>query len=309
MREEADSSGMQRWLKVCALFALAVVLLSLLNFALAVHPYRFTSDTNPGVHGVEYESVRFPTSDGLILAGWFVPGAIETEETIIIGHGYPFDKGDVLSTTLFLYQRYNLLYYDHRYFGESEGSFTSIGLRETKDVVAALDYLEARGLDGPVGGLGFSFSASVMLMTDDERLDALVAEAPYASLELMVNEQYRFLVGPLKYPFTGMTAVYSRAMFGAWPSQVSPAEAVRDTDRPTLLIHGTDDTQIPFSHAEHIMERASASVELWEVPGGDHGGIRLVAGDEWRMRVVTFFEANLGEPTRPPGQEIRQGQD
>lgn len=284
---------MDRWLKVLALIVLIVMVLSLLNFTLAVHPYRFYSDATPNDHGVDYEEVRFQTRDGVTLAGWFVPATRETDRVIIVGHGYPFDKGDVLTAALFLRDRFNLLYYDHRSFGESEGTVTTIGLRETRDIEAALDWIEDQGL-GPAGGLGFSLSGSTMLMSEDERLEALVAEAPYARLDLMVEQQYRFLVGPLKWPFTGMTAVYSKAFFGAWPSEVSPMDAARETTRPTLLIHGTADEDIPFSHAEKIMAGASENVELWAVEDGDHGGIRSVAGMEYQQRVTAFFEEHLG---------------
>lgn len=280
-------------IKVATVGVLAILTVSLLNFGVTVNPVRSYSEANPQDLGASYEPVQFETEDGLMLAGWYLPAERETNRTLIIGHGYPFDKGDVLAGTLYLQQHFNLLYYDHRSFGESEGHLTTVGLRETRDITAALDYLESRDPDQSIGGVGFSLSAATMLMTEDDRMDALVAEASYADLSLMLDEMYSFLVGPLKWIVTVPTAIYAKIFFGAWPSDASPMDAAAETDRPTLLIHATDDDQIPFTHAEMIMEAASDSVELWEVEAGGHGGIQYHEGRGYQQRVIAFFDENL----------------
>ncbi len=285
--------AMRGSLKIVTVMILAVLTVSFLNFGITVNPVRSYSERTPAELAVEFESVRFRTEDGLVLAGWYVPAAVETNRTLIVGHGYPYDKGDVLAPTLFLQAHFNLLYYDHRSFGESEGQVTTVGLRETRDVTAALDYLEERDSNQSIGGLGFSMSAATMLMSEDDRLEAVVAEAPYADLGQMLDDKYGFLVGPLKWVVTVPTAIYSKVFFGAWPSEVSPKDTVNKTQRPTLLIHAVDDDQIPFSHAEDIMETASGSVELWEVETGGHGRIQMNEGNDYQERIIDHFDTHL----------------
>ena len=83
---------------------------------------RFETDDDPKKYGLDYESVSFPTSDGLTLRGWFIPAATVLREglqqgemawntcaTILVGHGYPFDKANILRHALFLHPRFHLL--------------------------------------------------------------------------------------------------------------------------------------------------------------------------------------------------------
>ncbi|MEK8173859.1 prolyl oligopeptidase family serine peptidase [Streptomyces sp. M19] len=47
---------------------------------------------------------------------------------------------------------------------------------------------------------------------------------------------------------------------------------------PFLLVHGAADTMVACSHSESLataLERAGAPVELWTVPGADHGWFGL----------------------------------
>ena len=52
--------------------------------------------------------------------------------------------------------------FDFRYFGESEGAYTTAGLLETRDVQAAVEYVKSRSDVNPerIGAMGFSMSAS-----------------------------------------------------------------------------------------------------------------------------------------------------
>ncbi|MBM4134538.1 MAG: hypothetical protein FJ245_12325 [Nitrospira sp.] len=86
--------------------------------------------------------------------------------TIIVGHGYPFDKANILRHPLFLHARFHLLLLDFRYFGDSNGTYTTAGLLETEDIAAAVSYLEQRNDVDPerIGALGFSMSAATFLL-------------------------------------------------------------------------------------------------------------------------------------------------
>ena len=155
-----------------------IVVLPLFNFLLGVHPPRFQTDDDPKRYGLDYESVSFPTSDGLTLRGWFIPTASAAREswrqggmawntcgTVLVGHGYPFDKANILRHALFLHPRFHLLLFDFRYFGESDGGYTTAGLLETRDVQAAIEYVKSRSDVNPesIGALGFSMSASAFI--------------------------------------------------------------------------------------------------------------------------------------------------
>ena len=152
-------------------------------------------------YGLDYESVSFPTSDGLTLRGWFIPAsqpachlnrsgqgemARDTCATILVGHGYPFDRAKTsFGMRSSCIPAFICSYLIFRYFGESEGAYTTAGLLETRDVQAAIDYVKSRSDVNPerIGAMGFSMSASAFILTRHPDVKAIVADSPYATLE------------------------------------------------------------------------------------------------------------------------------
>ena len=120
-----------------------IFLFSLLTFLLYIKPPKYYSSVKPSDYNLEYEKVSFKTNDGLTLKGWFIPSS-HSNATIIVGHGFPFDKGNILPVTKFLNKHYNLFYYDFRSFGESEGKITTIAHKEQEDMLQAISYLKNR---------------------------------------------------------------------------------------------------------------------------------------------------------------------
>ena len=292
-----------------------IFLLPLFNLLLGVHPPRFQTDDSPKRYGLDYELVSFPTSDGLTLRGWFIPAASaslgpsrqgemawNTCATILVGHGYPFDKANILRHALFLHPRFHLLLFDFRYFGESDGAYTTAGLLETRDVQAAVEYVKNRGdVDpGRIGAMGFSMSASAFILSRHPDVKAIVADSPYASLEGVVERQFFFLPGPTKWPLVALTKLYARLLLGVTVSDAVPADAVGELTIPLLLIHGDADSQIPVEHSRQIHAKADpAMTELWIVPGADHGFAHALEGYQYENRVKQFFERNLCNSASP----------
>ena len=295
-----------------------IFLLPLFNLILGIHPPRFRSEDNPNNYGLNYEEISFPTEDGLTLRGWFIPaespvqplpsqekGAPDACATILFGHGYPFDKANILQHSLFLHSRFNLLLFDFRYFGESEGAYTTAGLLEIRDVNAAVEYVKGRNDVDPtrLGAMGFSLSASSFILARHPDLRAIVADSPYASLEKVVQQQFFFLPGPTKWPFVALTRVYARLLLGLRLSDGSPSKAVEELNIPILLIHGDKDSQIPLEHAREIYAQANPNTtELWLVRGADHGFAHAMEGYQYEIRVREFFERHLC-PETPPRAE------
>jgi len=277
-------------LKAVLILVGIVVLLSLLQFILSVRPPRFYSDNKPLDYGLKYEDVSFVTKDEMKISAWLIESD-KSNGTVIIGHGYPFDKGNVLPVAKFLYPDYNLLFYDHGYFGESEGKMTTVGLREVLDVEAAVEFVRERmGENESIGLYGFSLSASAMIMARP-RVNAIVSDSAYADLGNLVRHVYR-IFGPLKYPFVWMTNLYSKVFFGKFPSEISSANALRGYDVPVLVIYGEKDSQIPIENA-YELKQSNSNVELWIVEGADHGQAYAFNKREYEKRIKTFLSKNM----------------
>ena len=198
-----------------------------------------------------------------------------------------FDKSNIIPAVTFLHPNYNLLLYDHRYFGESSGRITTAGLREVEDVKAALRYVKKK-YDLPIAFYGFSLSASAMLMADED-VNVIIVEAPYADLERMIKRTYS-IFGPLKFPFVMTTNMLAKLFFGVHPRDVSPQNAVKDSKIPILLIHGEKDSQISVENAYAIKE-SNPSIDLWIVKNADHGEAQL--SSDYERRVKAFLRKHM----------------
>jgi pimeloyl-ACP methyl ester carboxylesterase len=268
-----------------AVFAGAVVMLSLVSFWLAVRPPRLAVALTPGDVGLTVENVTITADDGVPLAAWLVPRA--GAPAIVLLHGYPSEKADLLPIAAALAPRFTVLLLDQRYFGQSGGRATTIGYRERGDLRRAVDMLAARGFN-EVGVFGFSLGGAVALLAaaDDPRIRAVAAYAPFADLRSLGYELYGWL-GVLKYPFVALLRGWSLLFFGHDITAVSPERAAAKISVPVLLVASRADEQIPFAHAERLRGALARNprAELVTVDRGRHG--ELPAG--FAARLAEFF--------------------
>ena len=273
-----------------------IIIFSVLTFIISVHPPKLDEKRTPADLGLDYEEVSFKTSDGLTLRGWFIPSNY-SKATIIVGHGYPFSKSNILGLGKFLNKHYNLLLFDFRYFGESQGRYTTAGWKEQKDVLAAINYLKSRKdiNKSKIGAIGFSLSASTFIMTKTSDIKAIVADSPYASLDNMIERSYFIFPGPLKLPFVWITKLLAKITFGLNTKDISPEKDIKDIGIPVLLIHGDRDSQIPVENSKVLYEASDKNLtELWLVEGADHGYSYASNPDKYEKRVLEFFDEHLG---------------
>jgi pimeloyl-ACP methyl ester carboxylesterase len=259
----------------------ALLIASLASFALAVRPPRITVPLRPDDYRLPVEHVTIRADDGVQLAAWFLPrpGA----PTVILLHGYPAEKADLLPIASALAPEFATLLVDQRYFGDSEGWATTLGFRERRDLKRMLDFLESRGAT-TVGVFGFSLGGAVALLTaaEDARIRAIVAYAPFADLRTLGRELYGWMwLG--RYPFVEAMLVWSRLLFGADITRPSPAEAAARVAVPVLLVHSRQDEQIPFRHAERLQAALAPNpkAEFEFMDRGRHG--ELPPGFESRL--------------------------
>ena len=213
-----------------AVFVGAFVALSLVSFWLAVRPPRIAVPLAPGDFGLTVETVTIAADDGVKLAAWLLPRA--GAPAVILLHGYPAEKADLLPIAAALAPRFTVLLLDQRYFGGSGGRATTLGLRERRDLSRAIDFLAARGFN-QVGVFGLSLGGAVALLAaaDDARIRAVAAYAPFADLRALAFDLYGWL-WYLKYPFVGLLRGWSLVFFGHDITAVSPERAAAANRSP-----------------------------------------------------------------------------
>ena len=106
-----------------------------------------------------------------------------------------------------------------------------------------------------MGVWGFSMGGAVALMAVPQapEIKAVVSESSYASLAGMALQLFR--IPALNYPIAYLVGLWAKLFLGIDLSDVSPAERVRNTSLPILLIHSSADAVIPFAHAHELQQR------------------------------------------------------
>jgi uncharacterized protein len=291
------------------IFALAVLALGYLGVGLFVAvklsgPSPQPQELTPTDVGLDYREVSFQSTDGLGLAGWWVPGN-EPSRAVVLVSGIDGDKSDrhiVKTASVYAGAGYAVLMIDLRAQGGSEGERVTMGYREVRDVRGALSWLEERGFaPGEVVLHGFSLGGATVLRTaPDSGVAAVVEESAYADLPLILRQRLPEASGLPSF-FTPGVFLMGKLFLGIDPWAVRPEEDARrlcEEGMRLLIIHSEDDEVVPFEHAERI-KKACPKAAFWKIEGYRHVG--AYAHPRYRERLLHFLrtlEAN--ESSREP---------
>jgi len=265
------------------------VSLSLYFFYAYIHPAKFISGITPRDLGLGYEEITLVTKDGIKLAGWFIPQK-KSSQAIIVCHGYPADKGNVLEMAAFLAPHYNLLFFDFRALGRSQGRFSTGGWQEREDFFSAVKFLKERGFSD-IGAFGFSMGAAVILMANSPDIKAIVSDSSYAGLDAVLHLIFKNF-GAFRHPFVGMMKLWAKLFFKINIDYVSPLKYISGIKAPIFLIHSELDSQIPLEHA-YLLHRTNPKNKLWVITGAGHGGGFGLKQEEYQEKVLKFFQTSL----------------
>ena len=280
-------------LKIILRFAVSGLLFfagfSLYFFFSYVCPCRYKNSYTPGDLGLDYEVVSLKTKDGVKIAGWFIPNG-NSQKAIIICHGYPTNKANVLDIASLLAPYYNLLLFDFRAMGESRGKFTSGGWKEREDFSSAVAFLKDKGFND-IGAFGFSMGGAVILMSEAPGVKAVASDSSYADLEGVLHIIFKNF-GIFRAPFVKMMKLYYRLFFGVDMDRLCPLKYMPQIKVPVFLIHGERDSQIPLRHLE-LLHMHNPQSRVWIIPGAEHGEGLSLRPEEYKEKILKFFRDNL----------------
>ena len=113
--------------------------------------------------------------------------------TVVLLHGVKKNRTDVLRAALVLRRAgFNVLVFDGRAHGDSEGRYVTYGFYERRDVESAIEWLiKEKRIDGTrVGLAGESMGAAIALQVaaHNASISAVWADSPFASLRRVTEE-------------------------------------------------------------------------------------------------------------------------
>lgn len=266
---------------------------------LYVHRFKIPNGVSPlAFAGRSYEDVTFTTEDGLTLRGWFIPAPSgSSSRCLLICHGLGANRSNFLAyLPVGDALRANVLMFDFRGHGESDGHTISFGALEERDVRAAVDYLRVQrpAESRELIGLGISMGSSGLIGAAAKvtpPLHAVVVDSAFArAVELtdQVLAKFPAFTRPL---ISGPGVLFASLETGCWLPAVRPEEWVAGLRCPVLVIHAEADELIPAEHARRLHRRAADPKGLWVTRTGGHGSA-LSAGVEYQQRITEFVDGH-----------------
>ncbi len=264
------------------------------------HPVRKPLDSTPQSVGLPFKDVVFNSrGDGLNLKGWLIP-APGSIKTVILAHGYRNnrlqDTVPGLSITQALVAKgFNVLMFDFRNSGESEGELTSVGQYEVQDLLGAVDFIKSKPeISNQIVLLGFSMGASTAILAGarESAVTAVIADSPFADLQTYLNKNLSVWTELPSIPFNQAFFIVVPYLTGLRTETVSPVNEIEKMgNRPLLLIHGEGDEDIPIANSE-MLQKAYPEAQLLRIPGAKH--VKNYETDPGLyLSVVTSFLAGL----------------
>lgn len=248
---------MIRWLVRGLIALIALYALVVGGFYVAQRPLLFITGPGhetPPVYADRPITVQtLTTQDGVKLVGWYMPPK-PGQPVILFFHGQRGGlarhkrRWDAIHA-----QGAGFLVIGYRGFSGSEGSPSEVGLH--KDADAAWAWLSARHRPETIVIHGYSLGSGVAsklaTRTPDARM--LVLEAPFTAAVDVAAETYPFLPASL-----------------IMKDQFRSRDWIGEVKIPVLIVHGTADTTVPFSHGQKLYTLVQSEKTFVSIEGAEH---------------------------------------
>jgi pimeloyl-ACP methyl ester carboxylesterase len=268
------------------------------------------------------EDVRFPTTNGLTLCGCYLRTCQPRRQGVILfGLEFGSNRWAAVPYCQFLLDNgFDVFAFESRGQGESNQQpgyepIQWVTGHEVDDCKAALAYLRGR-TDADPRGVGFfgmskGGSAGLLAAADDPLVRCFVTDGIFSTRGTMVpfmrrwvtivSNRYRLqaLLPILLYRLIAEAGLRRLCRERGLSFPALEKALPKLTPRPLLMIHGQADSYIWPEMAEALFDRARAPKQFWLVNGAKHNQALQVAGEEYRCRVLAFFQAHLAEAPAP----------
>lgn len=259
------------------------------------------------------EVVRFRASDGLTLNGCYFKAKGARRGVIVFGlefgsncwSAWPYCEHLVAGG-------FDVFAFESRNQGDSEAlagyePIQWVTDHEVRDARAALAYVKSRPDADPRGvglfGISKGAGAGVLAASGDPSVLCAVTDGMFATATTLLpymrqwvkiyNQQFPAVLLPDWY-YRFVAGITLRQVMRARRCKFPPLErAIARFGRPLLMIHGGQDTYIKPDMAKDLFDRAAEPREFWLVEGAKHNQALHLAGEEYRERVLRFFERHL----------------
>lgn len=247
----------------------------------------------------DVEEVSIESEDGLTLRGK-VFKAKDPAETrwVILVHGYKVDH----QTLLIHAKRYheagiNVLMFDHRASGKSDGEYIGMGILEKRDLIQWTQALIGKYPEAEIIYHGESMGGATVLMASGEEdlpqaVRGVIADCPYSHVWDILKRELGIRYRLPSFPFLYAGDIFAKQIAGySFDYEGSVIKAVQNSEVATLLIHTEEDTFVPAEMSQAIFENfPHHRIERFVLKKGPHGMAKYLSPKSYAQAINSFVE-------------------
>ncbi len=245
---------------------------------------------------IKGETVTVESADGLELSGTWYP-AENAVRTVVLVHGYHSSwQKDFAGIVPWHHENgSNLLMIEQRAHRRSEGTYITMGIRESEDVVKWAEFLNRTyGDDLPLYFHGMSMGAATVLMSQGQLLPpnmaGIIADCGFTSPWEIDYTVLKKKIGPPAYFVMCKTNRIARWIAGVDLREKDNRKILAHAKIPTLFIHGTGDNFVPCDMTVMNYSQAACEKRLILVDGAPHAMSWFYDTERYKTALTEFFE-------------------
>lgn len=261
-------------------------------------PKGYAPDFDPSVLGLE--PVQIESRTGMTLMAW-IARPKHHPASVILCHGVWTNHKEMVGRCVELLKLgYGVVLFDFSGHGESEGSTTTMGYREMLDLLGVVDWAADHVELGRLAVWGNSMGGSVAIMAAalDERLEAVIADSPFATLRENVARAFKRITGLPPWLFVGPVVWLGQRLVGHRMDHIRPVDLVASLhSRPLMVVQSGQDSIVSAESTRKLFEAAtSAEKHLWVIDDAEHVEGFHILRDEYLAKISEFLRHSLREP-------------
>ncbi len=281
----------KRWLAVIAtLLVVAFGAIYALGWLLAKPVQMRIGEAPPDLNA---QSITFRSDSGATIHGWWCLTR-NSSGAILLLPGIRANRLSMIRRARFLRRAgYSVLLIDFQATGESKGDHITFGWKESRDVIAAVDFIHHVDPMGRVAIIGSSLGGVASLLAMPSlKVDRLVLEGVYPTIEIATRNRMENYFGAIGRMVTPLLLNQLHLRLGVSASELRPIDRITDVRCPVLIISGEKDGNTRPADTRLLFERARPPKELWFIPNAGHVDLHQAAPHEYETRVLKFLSDN-----------------
>lgn len=246
--------------------------------------------------GLPYEKITYLTDNDKKIKGWFIPNE-DSPSCIILTPGKGSTKWNILKYAPFLHKDgYNVMLFDARGRGESQGKRWGFGYFESRDIIHGIEFLKNEYGMEKYGLLGRSAGATASLVaaTNEPEIDAVVFDSGFATIKMASMSYGDYQNNKLFQALFPLYTLGARLRLGVNVNgKTNLVDNINNEEFAAFFIHGTADEVILSKNSKVLYDKKTGEKQIWLPESVKHVEAFDDYPEEYKDRVLDFFNSYL----------------